>query len=703
MAHPPLNLKSSFTAWTGVFLLLAMAVFSQIHHFGFLIYDDPLFVSENPFIRGGLNWKNIQWALSAGLFFQTVHVDYWQPMTVLLRMLEMQLFGRSAGGYHLISLLLHFTNSVLLFYFLLRLTNSSWKAGLAAAIFVVHPLQVTSVAWITEQKGLLSSFFGFLALIQYIKNAGGNSFKQKFWVSLWFAFSLMSKPILVMLPVIFLLLDFWPLQRFPKTAWNWRFIFRIIFEKWALFLLSFLSYLVTWFCSPRRIFSDSIKRTHSINAIVNYVKYFLNFIKPDRLFIISPYQYNTYPVWMTAASIFILIVISYQVLIHVKKQPQLTVGWFWFVFFLLPFVWLIRLESRFMYFSMIGFLIILACGADKVFKRTRLLQPFFIIICSMFIVFCAFKSHQETSFWGNDTKLFAHAYDLLPNDKQVNQLYAVALANEGKADDARAHFLKTLDHTAKDAIIYNNIASVFLDNGKVNEAIVYYEKAIRAKPDYAVGYNNLCDAYREANQYDQAIPYCEKALVLNPKFPSPNIILARIMKAKLMNEKAIQYYSSAIRIEPNFAEAFHERGILFAQMDQISKAVADFESAIRISPNNPEFYGSMAHALSINGKLAQANDLYRKALTLDPKNAQIHNNLANNLVAMKHFDEAIYHYEEAIRSAPNYAEAYNNFGVAQLEGGDSKKAVIYFERALKIKPDYLSAQKNLERASKSKF
>ena len=674
-------------------ILLTLGVFFQVRHFKFLIYDDPLFVSENQFIRDGLTWNDIKWAFSADLIFESSNADYWQPVTFLSRMMDVELFGLNPSKHHLMNLFYHIANAVLVFYILNRFTGALWQSAFVAILFAIHPLQISSVAWVTERKDVLSTFFGLLTLGIYLEHTKHPSTIRRLLTVMCFTLSLMSKPLFASFPFALLLLDYWPLKRFDSSQ---KTIISLFLEKWVLYLLALISCWITWSRSAPQAIINVVKMTSIINAPVIYLRHLANSIYPISLPIIYPWQNVSYSPWVILESSVIMALTCYLAIRYAKKHPYFFVGWFWFAITLAPMARL-KFENRYMYVPIIGILIAVAWGVPNLFQNTRARKLACALLFILTITFCATQTYKETSFWKNDEQLFNHALHVSPNIRQVHVLYAASLVGQGKIDEALPYFLKVLKNTPEDAMTYNTLATMLFDEARFDKAIMYYVKAIQAKPDYAVGYNNLCYVYRELNRYEEAVSYCQKALSIQPAFSEAYFNLAHVTSLKGDDQQAIDFYSKVIEVKKDYAEAYYQRGVLLTQLGKSKEGMADFEHAIKINPHIAEFYAGMAHALVLQHKLSEAYNFYLKSLRLDPQNAQTHNNFANLLAQMKRFEDAIPHYQEAIRYNPSYAEAYNNFAVALMEIGDFSGASQRLQEALKIKPDYQSAIKNLNR------
>ncbi|MFQ5486237.1 MAG: glycosyltransferase family 39 protein, partial [Desulfobacterales bacterium] len=339
--------KTVFKIWPEIvicfFLILAtLTVYWQVRNHEFIGYDDDGYVTENPLVKNALTLNNIIWA------FKSTHKSNWHPLTWLSHMLDVQLFGMNPGHHHMTSVLFHILNSLLLFAVFNRMTGKLWQSGFVAAMFALHPLHVESVVWVSERKDVLSTFFWMLALWSYARYAEHPDMNRSLPVMGFFALGLMAKPMVVTLPFVLLLLDFWPLKRIqihasPDITGNPQLLSlsRVIWEKTPLFFLSLISCVVTFFVQKKGG-AISPSEIHPIpdrliNTLISYTKYIQKMIWPDNLAILYPYPSAIY--WWQAIGAFVLLsVITFLAIRNLKKLPWFGVGWFWYLGTLVPVI-----------------------------------------------------------------------------------------------------------------------------------------------------------------------------------------------------------------------------------------------------------------------------------------------------------------------------------------------------------------------------
>jgi len=488
------SLKRLITAFL---ILLTLAVFLQVRGFEFLIYDDPILVTENVHVKHGFTWEGILWSFSSGALIHGHTFDYWHPVTYLSHMLDVELFGMNPAWHHLMNLFFHVMNVILLFGFLTRLTRAPWRSAFVAAVFAVHPLQISSVVWISERKDVMSVFFALLAFQSYQFYVMQKS-RTRF-LSVWFfvLLSLMSKPLLVGAPFILLMMDVWPLERFKsQKAWA------LFWEKWPFWLLSaFICILTVLHSSPHFL-------TPVYAAPVYFLLYLWNLFFPPYI-PIYPWQVSTYAAWITFAAFAALgslCLIAFQAK---RKYPTIFFGWYWYLFTLAPMIFL-KFENRYTYLPMVGIAMIFVWRIAQIIqpvKRQKLIGFILFLVC---VIPLAIRTHSEAAVWRNNQTLFETTLSFSPGVNQIHYLYATDLAQKKKIDEALPHYLAVMK-SVPDAKTYDALTERllnYLDADDIDERIAFFERAVRIKPDYTAGYQGLCDLYTGRNATDKADHFC---------------------------------------------------------------------------------------------------------------------------------------------------------------------------------------------------
>ncbi|HVM47775.1 MAG TPA: tetratricopeptide repeat protein [Candidatus Acidoferrum sp.] len=684
--------------------VVTLALYWRATRCDFVNYDDPLYVTANSHVQAGLSWQGLAWA------FTQTHGEgtYWHPLTWLSHMLDCQLYGVRPWGHHLTSVLLHAANVVLVFLVFRRMTGAFWRCAALAALFALHPLQVDSVAWVTERKTLLSAFFWLLttwAYLRYVEGGGKHTIcnegveqgkargpksegrkkaesrspkaegragevllhairdtqhatRSTFYLLslLFFALGLMCKPMLVTLPFVLLLLDYWPLGRSgslePRVSGlestqgaprnTQHATRRILLEKVPFLALAAASSVVTILAHQALGSLESASslplNTRIENALVSYVRYLGKTLWPSHLAVLYPYP-RGWPMWEIVACGLLLLALFGLALGAARSRPWLLVGWFWFLGVLVPFIGLIQagaqaMADRFMYVPIIGIFLAIIWGVSGWAGSGRHGRLALAAAGSAAVVLCLAMTRQQLGYWRDSEALFRHALDVTENN----------------------------------CLAHNNLGNALAGKDQLDEAITHYHAALAIKPDYAEACNNLGSAlYRQGR-----------------------------------TDEAINQFKEAIRWMPDQAEVHSSLGTALASKGRLEEAIRQFREAIRLKPDQFRARNNLGVALASQGQLDEAIAQYQQALRLRPDDAEAHNNLGAALYLKGRTDEAISQYQEVIRLLPNQAEAHNNLGAALARNGRSDDAIRQYQEALRLKPDYADARKNLERALAAK-
>jgi hypothetical protein len=463
-----------------VLTVVTLAVFWQVHQYDFINLDDNVYVTENSHIQSGITLEGIRWA------FSTTHAEFWHPLTWLSLMFDAQLHGLNPGGYHLTNLILHILSSLLLFWLFNRMTGTVWKSAFVAAFFALHPLRVESIAWISERKDVLSAFFWMLTLCLYVYYTEKPVIRRYLLVFFCFVCGLMSKPIVVTLPVVMILLDYWPLGRFGSQKGN--VILWQLREKTLFFILSAVFSIITIYIQPVTHIPNWPPSLESriINALDSFVIYLGKIFWPRDLTVCYPFLVQV-PVWQVWGAVLLIFVISVAVILTIRHLPYLFVGWFWYSVALLPVIGIIQvgnnaMADRYIYLPSIGISIMLAWGIPLLFRSEKMRKKILFPAAIVIIIILSVLTWQQCGYWKNSVTLFSHAL-------HINEY------------NYQAHI---------------NLASYQVKIDKINEAIFYYNKAIRIKPDQADAYNNRGIAYAKIGHYQRAIEDFNKAIRLQP-------------------------------------------------------------------------------------------------------------------------------------------------------------------------------------------
>jgi len=609
-------------------------------------------VTRNPHVRGGLTPASIEWAIASG------EAANWFPVTRLSHMVDYELFGLRSGLHHLTSVFWHVLASVLLFAFLVRATGARWPSAWVAFLFALHPLHVESVAWVAERKDVLCAFFWFLALWAYARYVERPGRGRYLAVLFWFCLGLMSKPMIVTLPLLLLVLDAWPLHRLSRAT---------AIEKIPFFALAAVSAVTTFLVQQS---SGAVKEIARLalglrieNALVSCAIYSVKTIWPAGLAVFYPYPAGY--AWRTVAAAGLSVaVITVLALSSFRRAPYLAAGWLWFLITVAPVIGLVQVGAqaradRYMYVPMVGLTIMLAWGAADLARRwpaaRRPVATAGIAVC----LAAAVVSAAQIEHWKNSETLFRHALDVTKDNYIAEHNLGSYLLDTGRLPEAIPHLEAALRIRPESAPARSDLASALAETpGRLPEAIAQYRAALRLLPDSAILHNNLASALAK---FPERLP------------------------------EAIGEYQAALRIDPDYAEAHANLGLALAGIPtRLPEAIAEYQAALRIQPDLAEAHYNLGLALSkAGGRLPQAATEFEAALRLKPDYAEAHNNLGVVLTQLAgRSPEAIAHFEAALRIQPEYADAHYNLGVALSQvPGRLPEAIAQLEEALRLQPD----------------
>ena len=590
-----------------VLTVITVTVFLQVGNFPFITLDDIDYVTNNPKVANGITGNNIFWA------FTSVDAANWHPITWLSHMADVQLYGMNPRGHHLTSVGIHSVSSVLLLILLSRLTGSLWQSSFVAALFALHPLHVESVAWVAERKEVLSALFGFLTLLLYSEYVAKP--KTFLYVLCLFSFvlGLMSKPMLVTLPFVMLLMDLWPLDRYRYCVeqqgirQHYDKITSLIKEKIPFFVCSFLSCLITMYAQSKGGTISSIGGLPPLlrieNALVAYIKYLVKVFWPHDLAVMYPFPASI-PPWQVISSLLVLLIISIAAVRVGRRYPYLPMGWFWFLVTLVPVVGLIQvgeqsMADRYSYFPLTGLFIIIAWGIPDLATGLKYRNTILALFAATTIIAAAIVTWQQLGYWRDSVSLFRHANQVTPNSFVNHKFLGIALADRGHYDAAIQEYQEALRLKPDYIPVKNTLGVALANRGNYDAAIQEYQDALRLKPDDAAVKNNLGVAFVSIGNLDAAINEYWQVLRLQPDFPFIHTNLAIALTRKGNLDAAIQEYQKELQINFNDADAHYLLGSVLAKMGNVDAAIQEFQEVLRITPNYTNAQASLGIALEM--------------------------------------------------------------------------------------------------------
>ena len=629
------------TALVSLLVVLAtLAVYGQARNDDFIGLDDSMYVFENDHVRKGLTGEGVAWS-----FTNTIS-GMWIPLTWLSFMAGSQFYGISPGWHHLTNVFIHLANALLLFFLLKRMTDDFWPSGLVAALFALHPIHVESVAWISERKDVLSALFLFLTIWAYADYAKKPSLRGYVLVFLFFLFGLMTKPMLVTVPFLLILLDYWPLKRFRPDhiftvhgkAERRRFL-QLVFEKLPLIVVAVTASAVTFAAHQKAGGIYTLEAlpvdVRMTNICVSYLKYVGKFFYPVHLAVFYPHPHSAS--WLKViAALLLLGGISWLFARNARKYPYLFVGWFWYLGMLVPVIGIVHAGSqgmadRFVYIPFIGLYIAVAWGIPQLFGNWPHRRSCLAILSAVSLSILAALSWHQVRYWQNSLTLFGH----------------------------------TLRYTSNNWLIEGSLANALEKKGRTDEAILLYKEALHIEPDYWDAHYNLGNALEKKGRTDEAIKHYLQALRIRPDYEEAHNNLGVALDKTGRTNEAIKQYLEALRIQPDYAEAHNNLGVAFAKKGRTNEAIKQYIEALQIQPDYAEAYNNLGNALRKKGRTDDAIRQYLEALRIRPDYEEAHNNLGIALIQQGKIEEAIHHFREAVRIDQDYADARHNLEAAE--------------------------------------
>ena len=619
-------------------LLLAfftLVVFLPVGWFGFLNFDDNTYVTANPFVNHGLAWPDIRWAFTA------FYAGNWHPLTWLSHMTDCTLFGLNPGAHHFVNVAVHAVNVALLFTLLLRLTEKIWPSALVAALFAWHPLHVESVAWISERKDVLSTFFALLALLSYAKFAKENC-RRSFWLALvFFALGLLAKPMLVTLPFAMLLLDFWPLNRVAgcrlkvagSDADNLQpstFNLQLVTKKWPFFALTLMSCVITFFAQRNGEAVVSLTnvslRYRLENAPVAVMDYILNFFCPTHLCAIYPLP-EKIPASQVAFSVVALMFISAAAWRWRKSRPYFLFGWLWFLGTLVPVIGLVQvggqaMADRYTYIPSIGFFIAAVFLARDFALHIKAPKIIAAGTAAVILTACILATEFQLQFWRDSETLFRRAVTVTQNNGFALVNLGVALEDQNRFEEALAAYLQAEKIDSGLYQIHYNLGNVLSQLGRHAESLAEYREAIQLRPDLAILHNAAGAVLTELGQFEAALKEFSEAERLDPHFAAPHIGTAKVFFEQGRDTEAVDELRAALRIEPdNFEILIYAAHYLAANENAAARdgktALVLALKANALSGNSqPQAFDMLGMALAATGDFTNAQTCAQNALEL---------------------------------------------------------------------------------------
>jgi tetratricopeptide (TPR) repeat protein len=602
MDHTKLRFHSKFIVCFLLVVITLMA-YRQLPSHGFLSFDDNEYITQNAHIQQGLSLENIAWA------FNFVDIAYWHPITWIFHMLFFQLFGMNPSMHHLMNLFLHIANSLLLFMVLKRMTGALWQSAFVAFMFALHPLNVESVAWVSELKNVLSTFFWMLTMLLYVRYVEHPGFYRYLIMIFVFALGLMAKPMLVTLPFILLLLDYWPLNRFNifqssnkgnglsryiANGFRWSRVLHLILEKVPFLSLSAVCIYLSSLSLQRPcvVISTAMvpMKLRIANAIISYVGYIKKMAWPYNLGIFYPFPIAI-PPWMVASAGLFLVCITCLSFRWARTNPYFTLGWLWYIGTLVPGIGLVQaglwpsMADRFAYVPLIGLFIIIAWGIPDLVSRWRFKKLIIASIAVAFILNFGVTTYLQNRYWANNISLYKHTLDVTKDNAIAHQKLGEALLSKGKTTEAARHFCEALRITPSLTGANLNLGVILRGQGKLEEATEHFSRVAQLEPSSVNAYCEIAVTMEKQNNFEVAVRYYLKALRLKPDSAEIHNNLGIILARQNKEADAMFHFKEAIRINPDYAPAHYNLGKIYANQQNVKEAILNFKKTLQLNPN----------------------------------------------------------------------------------------------------------------------
>jgi tetratricopeptide (TPR) repeat protein len=617
---------------------------------GFVEYDDQLYVTENPHVRAGLTGEDVTWALTA------THAGNWHPLTWWSLQLDAQLYGADPAGFHLTNVLLHAATAVLLFWVLRLMTGALWPSAATAAVFAVHPLRVESVAWAAERKDVLGALFWMLTLLAYVWYARRPGPGRYLAVAAAFALGLAAKPMLVTLPCVLLLLDYWPLGRLRRDT-----VRRLVLEKLPLLALAAAACAAT--LAAQRVTVQTLDQlpldVRLGNALISYARYLGLFLCPVGLAAFYPHPRLGLLTPQALAAGALLVGITALAVWQSRRRPYLLVGWLWYLGTLVPVIGLVQvggqgLADRYTYIPLVGVTVALVWGLAELADRSPRWRTALRVAGGAAVALLIVITWRQVDHWRDTVSLWRHALAVTSDNYEVHRNLAVVLDRQGKADEALHHYRHSLAAHPDKRVAHNDLGAFWMRRGGYGEAAAHFRASLEIDPGHPMTHNNLGSLLLTQSKPGEAEPHLRAAARAMPDFAAAHFNLALACAALGRADEAEEHFADGRRLEPDNADAHHWFGNALRIHGEPDRAVRYLEAARDLRPDDPEVHHDLGLAHQARRTLPEAVESYRQAVRLDPASGKYHRSLAHACREAGDAEHAAAHYREATRLDPDW-------------------------------------------------
>ncbi|PYK27199.1 MAG: hypothetical protein DME59_05325 [Verrucomicrobia bacterium] len=604
----PIGPPKMIRRWITIGICICLAaltwlVFGQTLRHDFINYDDPRYVYEDTNITNGLSFSGISWA------FTHIHSMNWHPLTTISHMLDCQLYGLKAGWHHFTNVLLHTVAAILLFLALQRMSGALWRSAFVAALFAIHPLRVESVAWVAERKDVLSGVFFMLTLIAYVHYIRAPSTWRYLIVAFVFALGLMSKPMLVTLPFVLLLLDYWPLERIrgqpsevnggrSASGRRWFVVSGLVAEKIPLVALATVSSVITFMVQKGALgeTAELPMRTRINNAAVSYVTYLWQMFWPARLSVFYPHPENRLPPWQIILSLLLLLGVSAAAIALRKQLPYFITGWLWYLGMLVPVIGLVQVgwqghADRYTYLPQIGLYILIAWSVTDFTASWRHHREILGAVAAVIIGALSWQAWIQTSCWRDSETLFTHALAVTSNNDVAENNLGIVRLQQGKLDEAVSLLQSAVDLRPDNSPAQENLAKALLQKGQVTDALIHYRKLMELQPDNIEIHNIVGTVLVQQGRITEGVEEWEKVLLIRPDNGNALNNLAWVFATSPDDSlrdgsRAVQLAEQATRISGSrMAMVWRTLAAAYAENGRFVDAIQTAQRAIELARN----------------------------------------------------------------------------------------------------------------------
>ncbi|MGD0597741.1 MAG: tetratricopeptide repeat protein [Sedimentisphaerales bacterium] len=591
--------------------------FEGVRSNDFVHYDDDKYITSNEYVQKGLSLESIKWA------FTTWHQGNWHPLTWMSHLIDSTVFGMKPAGHHLVSVGFHIANVILLFLILKKMTGAIWPSAFVAAVFGLHPLGVESVAWVAERKNVLSNLFAFLTIWAYLWYSQKPGWRRYAVIAILFAAGLLSKSMLVTLPFVLILLDYWPMGRFGGLK-GWRWLWRAIVDKVPLLAMSAAFCVVTYLAQVNAGAATNMVSMplglRAENVMVSYIRYIGKLFYPTSLAVLYPLDANGYPLWETWGCLLLLLAVTTVVILERRKHRFLLTGWLWYLGTLVPVIGLVQvgvqaMADRYMYLPGIGIYIIVAWLASEAVAKLRLPKIVPAITGVVILVALLLITRTQVEYWKNSESLFRHSLDVTTNNYVMYSNYGQVLKSKGRLDEAIDNFRRALELNPGWVEVHDKLACALQDKGLDAEAVAEFELVLRIKPDKTDTRNSYGVALVKIKQYDKAIEQFTRVLTEDPCRVSAlnNLYKAGVEGGKL--DKVLDVILGLQAKDPNNFEFCQKVGLIYGIQGNIDAAIVQLEKACRLSNYQvAEPMAFLSQAYASKKDIKRAAEMAQKAL-----------------------------------------------------------------------------------------